>query len=279
MSVWIWQRGLGVVGLMMMMMMQGAASAGQKSVVENAESASTHFAESEADLPRRFYASVGIGFDYSRGDYGEPEKTDLGSYPVSLKLEYDPVTFKLSVPYVTIDGDDEFLVGENNAGSGSGSSIRHGIGDTIASLTYAWFPEQQYVPILDFTTKVKIPTASSAKDIGTGETDVTFQLEATEILGPVSVFTSAGYRLKGGSFHNIWLTSVGSSVRVRRWFSLGVAYDFREGSTASAKDSHELATFGSFRIGEHYRVGPYVVIGLSENAPDWGLGTTFTFNF
>lgn len=228
--------------------------------------------------PRRFYASAGIGFDYNSGDYGESEKTDIYSSSLFAKLEYEPITLKVSVPYVVIDGPENVLPDGSTAGSGADSSLRHGIGDVVTTLTYTYFSETKYVPIVDASTKVKIPTASTKQDIGTGKTDVTLGLEVTEVLGRVSVFGSAGYRFKGGSeFKDIWLASVGTNVRLGRVASVGFAYDFREAST-SAGDSHEIAPFASFRLSDHWRFGPYGVFGLSKNSPDWGVGGMFTVN-
>lgn len=232
------------------------------------------------DERRRFYGSAGIGADFSRGDYGEPEDTDILSLSAFLKLEYEPITAKVLVPFVVIDGSDGVVVGEGGQGDAGGTDRRYGIGDVVASLAYTWFPERDYVPIVDVTTKVKIPTASESKGIGTGKLDVTFQLDVTEMVGPVSFFGGGGYRIKGGGqYDDIWLASAGASVRVARPASLGIAYDYRQASTSSAGDSHELAPFASFRLGDHFRVGPYGVIGLSENSPDWGVGTTFTVDF
>jgi hypothetical protein len=228
---------------------------------------------------RRFYSSAGIGIDFSRGDYGEPDETDVYSVPAFLKLEYEPIALRVLVPFVMIDGSDGVVVGEGGQGSADGTDRRVGIGDVIARFTYTWFPEREYVPIIDVSTKLKIPTASKADGIGTGEVDVTFQLEMTETIGLVSVFGGGGYRIKGGFYRDIWLASVGTSVRLARRVSVGVAYDFRQGSTSTAGDSHEVVPFASIRLNPHFRFGPYIIAGLSENSPDWGTGATFTVDF
>lgn len=233
----------------------------------------------QTDSVRRFYASAGIGFDFSRGDYGEPDDTNVGSASGFVKLEYDPITFKLLVPYVVINGSNNVIDGENKQGTTGSSDRRYGIGDVVTTLTYRWFPERAYVPIVDVSTKIKIPVASEKNNIGTGEVDVTFQLEVSEMSGPVNFFAAGGYRFKGGFYNDIWLASVGSSVRLGQRTSIGIAYDFRQGSTRPRRDSHEISPFASFRVGSQLRFGPYLVIGLSENSPDWGTGATFSVGF
>ena len=225
---------------------------------------------------RRFYASAGVGFDYSTGDYGDPEKSHLYASSLFAKLEYEPITVKVLVPYVVVDGD--LIVGEE-VGSGSASS-RHGIGDIVTTLAYAHFSEAEYLPtIVEPSIKIKIPSGSENKDLGTGHTDVTFGLELAKMFGSVTVFGSGAYRTKGGSYNDIWLASLGTSVKLGDRVSAGLAYDFRQASTNGVGDSHEIAPMASFRVSERLRFGPYAVIGLSTNSPDWGLGGMFTVNF
>jgi hypothetical protein len=244
----------------------------------------------EEYAPRRFYASAGVGFDYSTGDYGDPVETEMFSHSLSVKLEYEPplpgglevpLTLRVLVPYVLVDGPDDVLPGEGATAIGrTPSSMRHGIGDIFTSLTYTYYPDRQYVPFVDVSTKLKIPSASTAKNLGTGHADVSFGLEVTEVLGPVSVFGGAAYRLKGGSdFRNIWLASLGTNVTLGRRASVGLAYDFRQASTGGVGDSHEISPFVSLRVSDSLRFSPYGVIGLSTNSPAWGLGGTFQVKF
>ncbi len=232
---------------------------------------------------RRFYATAGVGFHYSTGDYGDHEKSHVYAPSLFGKLEYEPqdrhsVQLTLSVPYVVLDGDVVF--GEGAGAGGADTSFRHGIGDIVTTLAYAHFSEAEYLPtIVEPSIKIKIPTGSENKDIGTGHFDVTFGLELAKMFGSVTVFGSGAYRTKGGSYNDIWLASLGTSVKLGDRVSAGLAYDFRQASTNGVGDSHEIAPMASFRVSERLRFGPYAVIGLSTNSPDWGLGGMFTVNF
>ena len=231
------------------------------------------------DERRRFYASAGFGFDFNRGDYGEPKKTNTVSIPAFIKLEYEPVTVRLQIPYVIIDGSQDFIIDGDEGETATGSKLRDGIGDMVASFTYTRFPIIDYVPIIDVTTKIKIPTANDKQGIGTGKVDVTLQLEVSESFGAVNVFAAGGHRFKGGAPKNVWLASTGASIRVAERVNVGVAYDYRQGSFDPRRDSHEISPFASFRFGSIFRWNPYLLFGLSENAPDWGVGSTITANF
>jgi hypothetical protein len=231
----------------------------------NAQSESSTMPFFVDEAPRRFYASAGVGFDFSRGDYGDPATTNALAIPFALMLELEPITFRLSLPYSVADGF------ENNLSDGNGSEA----GDLTASLSYTYYPSAKALPILDLTTKVKFPTANDK--LGTGKTDVTLQFELSKSLGSLSGFGSFGYRFKEGFYRDIVLASLGAGYRVSRSFSMGVAYDYRQASVRGAQDYHEISPNLSFRSGEHLRFGPYGVVGLSEPAPNWGLGANVTW--
>lgn len=232
---------------------------------------------------RRFYASMGLGFDFSRGDYGAPDATNSLSVPVSLKLEWEPVALRISLPFLLINGSKGVLGATDgptpSSGGGTvlGQDFRYGLGDVATSLTYTYYPTQQWVPLVDLRVKVKIPTAAS--DLGTQKTDTTLQFDLTERFGPLSVFGGFGYRFKGGRYHDILLGSVGFSYRMIKTLSGSLAFDWRESSINGVDDSMELTPSLSIRINKHARFGPYGVIGFSDSSPDWGVGATSTWNF
>lgn len=252
-----------------------ASEGNGQTVAENSDADVSYKSE------RSFYASMGMGMDFSRGDYGTDSKTNSLAIPVSLKLEWEPITFRVSVPFVTINGSDGVIGGTDGPVSGGGSllgtSVRYGLGDVVTGLTYSYYASQAWVPNLDISGKVKIPTAGDG--LGTGKTDVTLQLELSKGLGRVSVFGSIGYRFKGGGvYDDILIAATGVGVRISTTVQVGLAYDWRESSVA-AGDSHEVSPYLSFRTSEHTRIGPYAVLGLSEQAPDWGVGSSFTYVF
>ena len=235
-------------------------------------------AESDAEpaAPQRFFAAASLGFDFSHGDYGEPKSTDFLAISAALKLEYEPITFRVSVPFLYKDGVEDVIPGVGSSGDSASTGEEAGIGNMITSLAYTWYPTRDYVPIVDLITKVKIPTASKSRGLGTGRADVTLQMELTEVLGPVALFGGVGYRFKGGGrFDDVIVAGGGVGYRFARSFSAGVAYDFREAATSSASNVNEIVPYLSIRVGRA-RLGPYSVFGLTNGSPDWGVGTNLT---
>ena len=83
----------------------------------------------------------------------------------------------------------------------------------------------------------------------------------------------------GKDFDDIWLASVGGAMRLAKWISIGAAYDFREASTKRNSASHEISPYASLRLSDHVRMTPYGVIGFSDGAPDWGVGSSLSYEF
>jgi hypothetical protein len=247
-----------------------------------------HVEQRQEDEIRRFYAAAGMGFDFNRGDYGEVDavgdsvETDTAQVNAFVRLEWDPFTLRVSVPFVLVDGSETFVPGDDGTPTEDftpGTRRDYGLGDLVTRLTYTWYPKDDRIPIVDLSTQVKIPTADDSKGLGTGKTDVTLQMELVKAFGPVSTFGGFGYRFKGGPLDDILLASAGLGLRFSRTVSAGIAYDWREASSSGVGDSHELAPYLSIRAGKHMRFGPYGVIGLSEAAPDWGVGSTVAYEF
>ena len=240
------------------------------------------------------YVSIGTGIDFSRGDYGERDangnqiETDVVSVPFFTKIEWEPVTFRASIPVLYVDGSNQIaalLNGGDSGGGGGGDGAANrqttvGVGDVTTSLTYSYYPDRDSVlPIVDLSVGIKIPSARP-KSLRSPGVDITLGVEIAKTFDRLSVFAGVRRRFKtDDDFDDIWLTSVGSAVKLAKWISLGVAWDFREGSTGFSPDSHEISPYASLRLSEHTRLTPYGVIGLTDGAPDWGVGTTISYEF
>ena len=55
--------------------------------------------------------SLGIGVDYSSGDYGSDTTTKILSVPLSAKYETGDWTFKASLPWLRVQGDANVVPG------------------------------------------------------------------------------------------------------------------------------------------------------------------------
>ncbi len=215
--------------------------------------------------------TLGLGFDYNRGDFEAEETTDTGSISAMVKLEWETISVRAVLPFFGLEGPG------NGELQGS-EETDYGVGDLITSVTYTLYPPRNDLPFFDFIVKLKIPTANS--NFGTGKADVTLLVDVIHNFDPLVVFADLGYRFRGGGdYHDTLLAAVGAGVIFPVGTGLWIAYDWRESPFSERGDEHELTPFVSLPVGSHLRIDPYVVIGLATASPDWGAGTTFSWKF
>lgn len=222
--------------------------------------------------------TITSGVDYSQGDYGTGTDTDILVAPVSARLSTGNLRLSASLPYLRIEGagivggDGGPIVVDPN----SPSTTRSGLGDLTLGVNYG-IPEEDAGFGLDFGARVKLPTAETG--LGTGKTDVSFSGELSRTFGTVTPFVQAGYRIMGDpdtvNLENVWFGSIGASAAVGRSVLLA-SYDYRQSTTALVEDSQEV--FGAFSapVSDRLNLTFYGSAGLSDGAPDYGVGAMVT---
>jgi hypothetical protein len=215
--------------------------------------------------------TLGLGFDYNRGDFESDQSTDTGSLTAMIKLDWEIFSVRAALPFYGVEGP-------GNADLQGSNGTDYGVGDLVTSVTYTLFPARDYLPFFDFILKLKLPTANS--NFGTEKTDVTLLVDAIHSFDPLVVFADFGYRFRGGGeYRDTLLAAVGGGIQFPIGSSLWLAYDWRESPFRERGDEHELTPFLSIPVGDHLRIDPYVVIGLAQASPDWGVGSTLSWKF
>jgi hypothetical protein len=224
------------------------------------------------------------GIDYSSGDYGTGVDTNILVVPMSLRYKTGNIRLTATLPWLRINGSSAIV------GGGSGGiiidpnaprSTRSGLGDLTIGAAYM-IPEEQLGFNLDLSARVKVPTASRSKALGTGKVDVTTSAEISKTFGALTPFVNVGYRMPGDpdgfELHNAWTASGGMSVAAGKSVIIA-SYDYRESTSDLARDSHEL--FGAFStpFARKLTFTLYGTAGLSEGAPDYGVGSMVSIKF
>jgi len=282
--------------------------------------------------PRAWRLSLATGFEYDSGIAGRIDELFV---PLSARLEYGRLSVGLATSVISLQSDrisghaignlpDTRLVAaldRFNVAREAPLRVEDivappldetGIGDTLLSLSYVWFRPDSWLPFVEFTTLVKIPTASEQDRIGTGKYDWILQLDLAKQVGRFTPFATVAYRFNGGPIvlreqrapvatgaargvESILLEEIripvddaveltlGSSFRVSdRLMRLrgrdvalhaGMMYDFKQSPFDGVVDDHELVSYLTFELSRNLQLGPYFVVGLSESAPDWGIAT------
>jgi len=241
--------------------------------------------------------AVGIGADYSSGDYGSDITTTIWNVPVVGRYTSGNWTFKGVLPWLRVEGDPTVLPGLGNVGTvnpagrtrgNSGgvvpvattSSTASGIGDLRLTGTYSF---DTGTPLgVDLSTNVKIATADEDKGLGTGANDYGLALDLYGKVGRTTLFGGVGYTRLGESdfidtnnvfnagFGAMWAAGVGN---------LGVGYDWRAAASDTADDRSEVTAFYSIPASDALKWQLYATKGLSDGSPDWGGGASMTYTF
>lgn len=245
--------------------------------------------------------ALGLGVDYSSGDYGSETTTKILSVPLGAKYTTGDWIFRASLPWMRVEGDANVVPGlgpvnnlnpsgrgrGNGNGNGGGDPIApttgttSGIGDLRLAATYA-LPLQGAWGV-DLTGNVKLATADEDKGLGTGANDYGAAVDVYRSLGELTtVFGGVGYTMLGDSDY-IEVDSVfNGNVGFTRKFgnnSAGLVYDYRQPTSEDADDRSEITGFFSFPTSETGKLQLYALTGLTNGSPDWGAGVSFTTGF
>jgi hypothetical protein len=227
---------------------------------------------------------LSIGANYSRGDYGETIDTKVASFPVALRYSKNRVRLRVSVPYIILSGPGSLLDrgegGGVDVGDGDLRAERHqGIGDVSVQAGYL-------LPLgsglsLNATGRVKLPTASRAKRLGTGKVDVTAGLELVKNLKGASLYVGGRRRFvgepDGANLRDVWGVSAGGNVRAAKGLSLGLDYSWRQSSRIGGGDISEVSGWANVRLNRRLRLTIFGGTGLTQNSSDLIAGTSLSY--
>ena len=250
---------------------------------------------------------LGVGADYSSGDYGSDVTTRIFSVPVSARYTTGDWVFRASLPWMRVDGDANVVPGlgtVNNTnpdgrgrghGNGNGNNpnpdpepvpgetttgVTSGIGDLRLSAT--WQVPTQGPWGVDLTGNVKVATADEDKSLGTGANDYGVAVDVFRDFNGTTAFGGVSYTFMGDSDF-IDVDSVGGlNLGVSRKVgdgSYGAMYDWRQAASDDSDDRSEVTGFYSFPTGDASKMQLYGTAGLSDGSPQWATGLNFTTGF
>ncbi|MFZ2855605.1 MAG: hypothetical protein WAZ34_16030 [Rhodocyclaceae bacterium] len=234
--------------------------------------------------------SLSAGMEYSTGNYGAQESTDIQYFPVTGKYQAGPLILKLMVPYVSITGPANVIGGLGNvmpvATAGGGTPPRRsasGQGDVVAAGSYNVYQNGATGLLLDLTGKVKFATADDSKGLGTGKNDFSLQADVVKQRGAWMLFGSLGWRKMGdpdgSDFKDPWFGSAGASYGLNAATQLGALYETRQSVIDGGAKLSELMLFASYQLAPSYTLQGYVIKGFTDGSPDWGGGTVLNRHF
>ena len=227
------------------------------------------------------------GVDYTSGEYGGADDIEDTYFPVTAKVDYGRLGFRLTVPYLRVRAPSGTVVlgpgGQPIAGSGD-IKTESGLGDIVGGVTlYDVIHNADAGIFLDVTAKIKFPTADEKKGLGTGETDYSVQADFYKYVDDWTLLMSAGYKLYGDSsgvsLDNAFFWSIGGVYQLAPQVRGGLIFDFRESAFSSGDSIQELTAFLSRQLNDAWRIQVHMLTGFSDASPDWGSGFMVKYSF
>jgi outer membrane putative beta-barrel porin/alpha-amylase len=228
--------------------------------------------------------SLGVGFDYSSGTYGESQSTDILYIPVIGKYEIEDWAFKLTVPYISVRGPGNVIpgLGEVNR-TPTTVTTQSGLGDIVAAATYTLYAGDASAPGWDLTGKIKFGTADANKGLGTGENDYSAQVDVYKSFDRTTVFGTLGYSILGSSatipLNNVFYAAVGASYKFSDQLSSGLSLYGRQAASSTSGQQGDLTAFATYKLDPLWKVQGYALLGLASGSPDWAIGAVVSRSF
>ncbi len=231
--------------------------------------------------------SIITGIDFSQGDYGDAETTEMLYLPLTIKYSHFPWTAKVTIPWLSITGPESVTAGSGTVlarGDSDGAvATDSGIGDTTISLGFALDTLWQAAgsTYVDLTGKIKIPTADAEARLGTGETDYQLLLDVAKVFDTVTPFVTLGYKWMGDTaetdYNNVFSLSLGADKKLTQNYSAGLIHDWMQAVTDNADPRRELMGYLNWRTTPKLSINLYGVLGFSDASPDQSIGLQFVF--
>lgn len=159
------------------------------------------------------------------------------------------------------------------------SNSRGGLGDVSVALGYSL--ELGRSTWLDLGTRVKLPTASRAKRLGTGKADVTISGDLVQDIGSFSLFAGARYRFlgkpAGSALQDTWGASGGVSYRLPGGTIVGADYDWQESATPGRIASSEATGWINFGLSRKLRLQVFASTGFNARSTDFAGGLSLSW--
>jgi hypothetical protein len=235
------------------------------------------------------------GADHSQGDYGSGQDTTIISVPFSASYGATRWRLGITVPYVSVDGAPGVVPGSTGAIGGggplsavtnpligptgpSGAAIiappidEQGVGDTTVELSVTPYAGENGARIA-LLGSARLPTGDEKRSLGAGETVLSLAAGgAYPLSASASIYGALGYSNATDSGDDSIFANAGIEGRIGEAVIIGASADWSEARIANAPERTQVTVYSAFDINSNVRLAGYVSAGLSENAPDTGLG-------
>ncbi len=224
---------------------------------------------------------LGVGFDFSVGNYSTRLSTEVLHLPVTATYESGPLKLEVSIPFTELSGPGNVVIaGVNRSPVPVALRAREhrstsGIGDlaAVASYNVAYIPERQLS--IDLGAGVKLPTGAEPR-LGTGEMDYSFQADAVADRDQFTFFGTLGYNVlgepSGYTLENSVFVKAGGSFKYMPRTVVGLTVEWRQAASPVSPSPLETTVYANHELSPGVELSGYVLKGWSDGSPELGLG-------
>ncbi len=235
--------------------------------------------------------SFASGVDYSSGDFGGDDDTEVISIPLRARLTTGNWSFRVSAPYLSITGPADITDvseggGDGDGGSGAnGATTRigtvRGIGDTTLAVDYRFRRLRGTDAYIELGARARLPTGDEKKGLGSGTTDYTLLTELGVSGDRGGAHVIVGRRLRGDrpgvDRQDGWQAEIGGWLPASDRTNIGASASWRQPSIEGNEEASEIGAYVSRRMSENLRISINASAGLSDASPDYSTGIRFTW--
>jgi hypothetical protein len=233
----------------------------------------------------RMLLSAGVG--RFTGDYGQTEETTIDVLSLNARWYFNRAEIQISLPYLRIDGPADVLWIDGQPVSVEGDSVpdeqrkESGLGDVVLRGEYYLRTGTSTSPWIIGLVRVKLPTGSEARGLGSGATDVETGIGLIQRQGPISWLADIGYVFVGSptdlDAKNELRLGAGASVPFGK-DERSSSYLYFENRTNryNGPDRRSIALGASTALNpaKRLRLSASLFFGLSDSSEDVGIYLT-----
>lgn len=228
--------------------------------------------------------------NYDTGSYGSRDRIDSVYIPVTLRHNYYDANFSVTAPYLRQSASGQVTrVGGKPVRIGGGNResehiAESGLGDIMLSAGYTLKLDGPRSFDLALAGRLKLPTASKSKGLGTGELDEGVGLEFAKEITPALTLLSDGYYTivgdpAGIDLNNEVMLDVGFYTPLLKNLGLTVLYETRSAILDGNADPRSVSGTLSYSGKDSLQFAGGVTLGMSDGSPSLGIGAGFSGKF
>ncbi|MFA6434986.1 MAG: transporter [Elusimicrobiales bacterium] len=234
----------------------------------------------------KFSSSV----NYDTGKYGTSDRTNSIYVPFTLKRYYGGADLSVTAPYLRQSSTGQIVwVGGTPVRTARGkattaTSEQSGLGDITVRGTCPLKRNKSKSFDLALAGRIKLPTASKNKGLGTGEFDEGAGLEFSKEVIPGWTMLADGYYTligdpPGANFNDQVSLDLGFYRPLRENLSLTVLFETQSAIVDGNAAPRSISGTLSYSVPEGTQFSSGLTLGMSDGSPDIGISAGFSRKF